>query len=234
MDLRSAFTSPVTLWIALGGWFLGTIGLAAAFFPRRYDWQHVVISSLASPRDNPYAYGIGCLGLAGTGLLLIPFASFLRERLAPFAPRITHAASGLFLLGAISLVLTAIVVPGHYRLLGFGRSHEHLAQISSVAFCLSLPLYFAAVRTLPSKFSKLRLAVALVAILPLTAFVANRVALLLTYAFFSPDAYRAAKAYYWSSLALWEWTAILSIYLFLGIMIFNLQPMRDLDDRPNK
>src|SRR5271155_2345574 len=64
---------PHLLWVVLGLWFFATIGLAESLFPRRYDWQHIVISSLASPRDNPHAYGIACASLAGTGLLLIPF-----------------------------------------------------------------------------------------------------------------------------------------------------------------
>ena len=215
---------PVAVWVALGVWSFGMLALAEAFFPRQYDWQHIVISSLASPRDNPHAYGIACAGLAGTGLLLVPFASFLRQRLGPFAPRLTAWAGKLFVLGAISLALSAIVVPGHYRLLGIGRTHEHLAQISSVAFCLSLLLYFAAVLHLPPTFAWLRFAVGLVAVLPITAFVANRATVFCTYALSSPDQYRVMKNSYWSNLALWEWLAFLSIYLFLGLVTLSIKP----------
>ena len=215
---------PLVIWVMLGVWSFGMLALAETFFPRQYDWQHVVISSLASPRDNPHAYVIACAGLAGTGLLLIPFASLLRERLAPFAPKLTAWAGRFFLLGAISLALSAIIVPGHYRVLGIGRTHEHLAQISSVAFCLALILYFAAVLRLRPAFAALRLAVGVIAVLPITAFVTNRATVFCTYTLSSPDQYRAIKASYWSSLALWEWLAALSIYLFLGLVTFSINP----------
>jgi len=211
---------PKLTWFALGIWCFGSLTLAAAFFPRQYDWQHIVISSLASPRDNPHAYVIACAGLAGTGLLLIPFASILRNRLGLFAPRLTAWAGGLLLLGAVALILSAIIAPGHYRVLGIGRTHEHLAQICSAAFCLSLLIYFAAVFHLPPKFAWLRLAVGITAGLPIVAFVANRATVFCLYAFSSAENYRAMKASYWSNLALWEWIAATSLYLFLGLFVF--------------
>jgi len=220
-NLTFAFSRPTLIWLALGIWFFGGLAWAAASFPRQYDWQHIVISSLASPRDNPHAYVIACVGLAGTGLLLIPFAFILRDRLAQFAPRLTAWAGGFLLLGAASLFLSAIIVPGHYRLLGFGRTHEHLAQISSGAFCLSLLIYLAAVFRMPPKFTWLRFAVGIIVGLPILAFAANRATVFCAYTFSSAENYRAMKAAYWSNLALWEWLAAASIYLFLGLFVFT-------------
>jgi len=130
---------PIGIFIGLGACFFGSLIVAAIFFPHGYDWRDTVISSLASPRDNPHAYWIACAGLAVSGLLLIPFPFFLQKRLEPFAPKLTTWAGNFFLLGAICLTLSALIVPGHYRILGIGRSHEHLAQISSVGFCISRP-----------------------------------------------------------------------------------------------
>ena len=64
---------PIVVFTGLGGSFFGSLSLAAAFFPHGYDWGYTVISSLASPRDNPHGYWIASAGLALSGLLLIPF-----------------------------------------------------------------------------------------------------------------------------------------------------------------
>jgi len=209
---------PIGIFIGLGACFFGSLIVAAIFFPHGYDWRDTVISSLASPRDNPHAYWIACAGLAVSGLLLIPFPFFLQKRLEPFAPKLTTWAGNFFLLGAICLTLSALIVPGHYRILGIGRSHEHLAQISSVGFCLSLILYFAAILRLPPSLFLLRVAAGFVVILPVTALIVSRLSLFLAYEFSSSAAYHAVKVSLWSSLALWEWVGALCIYLFLGLM----------------
>jgi hypothetical protein len=217
----------------LGACFFGSLILAAAFFPHGYDWRHNVISSLASPRDNPHAYGIACAGLALSGLLLVPFAFFLQKRLEPFAPKRTAWAGKLFLLGAVSLTLSALIVPGHYRIMGLGRSHEHLAQISSVAFCLALILYFGAILRLPRSLFLLRVLAGLVVILPVTALTVSRSVLFLAYEFSSPAVYHAVRASLWSSLALWEWVGAFCIYLFLGLMTLGRTATRaDVSDNP--
>jgi hypothetical protein len=209
---------PLVVLAGLGASFFGSLILAATFFPHGYDWRYNVISSLASPRDNPHAYGIACAGLALSGLLLFPFAFFLQKRLEPFAPKLTAWAGKFFLLGAISLTLSALIVPGHYRILGIGRSHEHLAQISSVAFCLSLILYLGAILRLPPSLFLLRALTSFVVILPVTALMVSRLTLFLAYEFFSSTVYHAVKVSLWSSVALWEWIGALCIYLFLGLM----------------
>jgi len=208
------------VFVGLGAFFFGSLILAAAFFPRAYDWRYDVISALASPRDNPRAYWMACAGLAVSGLLLISFVFFLRKRLGPFAPRLTAWAGKFFLLGAICLTLSALIVPGHYRILGMGRSHEHLAQISSVAFCLALVLYLGAFLRLPSPPLSLRALAGVVVILPVTALMVSRLSLFLAYEFSSLMVYHAVKISLWSSLALWEWIGAICLYLFLGLMTF--------------
>lgn len=128
----------------------------------------------------------------------------------------------VFSLGAISLTLSALIVPGHYRILGIGRSHEHLAQISSVAFCLSLILYLGAILRLPPPHFSLRAATGFVVILPVTALIVSRLSLFLAYEFSSSVIYRAVKVSLWSSLALWEWIGAFCIYLFLCLMTLEV------------
>jgi len=209
---------PITVWIGLGACFLGSQILAASFFPHGYDWRYIAISSLASPRHNPHAYWIASTGLMVSGLLLIPFAFFLQQRLKPFAPKPTAWAGNIFLLGAICLTLSAMIVPGHHRILGV--SHEHLAQISAAAFCLSLVLCLGAILRLPSSLFLLRLAAAFVAILPVTGLIVSQLSLRLYE--FSFSAPHAAQDSLWGSLALWEWIGAFCLYLFLGLLTFEM------------
>jgi hypothetical protein len=210
------------LLIALGIIFFGSLVLAAQFPLRPYDWRHTVISSLGSPRDNPRGYVIACAGVAVSGLLLLPFAGYLRDRLAPFAPRLVRWAALFLRLAAIGMTLSAVIVPGHYRILGLARTHEHLAQVSAVAFCLSLILYFAALLRMPGRFVWIRIFTGVIVLLPVTSLIVSRLALWLSYDFAGPQMYQAIKTSLWSSLALWEWVGAGCIFLFLGLLVLGI------------
>jgi hypothetical protein len=54
--------------------YFGTLILACFGFSGTYDWRYRVISSLISPWNNPALHWIPSAGIAGTGLLMIPFA----------------------------------------------------------------------------------------------------------------------------------------------------------------
>ncbi len=212
----------LALWLGLGVSFFGSLRLAASFYPQPYDWSRIVMSSLDSPRDNPHGYGIACVGLVMTGLLLIPSGALVRRRLKPYSPRCTTWAAAIFLVAAISLALSALFVPGHYRILGLGRSHEHLAQIFGVTLYLSLILYLKPICALPPSRGWVRVAALLLIAGPAITFLASRLSLLVNYALFSPAVYQAAKIDPWNNLALWEWIGAVCTYLFLGLIIFGL------------
>ena len=216
------------LILILGAIFFGSLIWAAKLFPKHYDWRRTVMSSLSSPRDNPQGYRIACAGLAFSGLLLLVFPSRLQSRFRPFAPRLALWAGRFLFLGAIGLFLAAVIVPGHYRILGIGRSHEHFAQIASVCFCVALILYFGALLRCSITPHWIR-AFALVAVfLPVMALVVSRLILMLSFKFASDAAYHAIRASLWSSLALWEWTGAVSLYSFLALM--TLMPE---DEKPS-
>ena len=67
--------------------FFGTLTLSASMSLQSYDWRYSVISHLLSPRDNPSHYRLAAGGLALTGLLMLPFAGYLRRQLGMIAPR---------------------------------------------------------------------------------------------------------------------------------------------------
>jgi hypothetical protein len=76
--------------------FFGTLTLSASMSPQSYDWRYSVISHLLSPRDNPSHYRLAAGGLALTGLLMLPFAGYLRRQLGMIAPRVAAGLLGKF------------------------------------------------------------------------------------------------------------------------------------------
>ena len=228
---RKWLSGPLALWLAVGLCYFGALIMASTFFPRHYDWERTVISSLGSPRDNPQGHWIAVAGLVISGLLLVPFEALLEKRLGSRAPKWTKAAGRLFLIAAICLLLSAIVAPGHYRILGLSRTHEHLAQISGVAFCLSLFFYLIAVLRVAGTQRWIRLASLLLVLLPLLMLLASRLALVAAYEFHATTAYQDIRASLWCSLALWEWIGSVCIYLFLGTIALGLPENATLDQR---
>ena len=191
---------------------------AATHFPGGYDWRRNVMSSLSSPRDNPHGYRLASAGIALSGLLLLFFPRQLHIHFRAFARELSLWAGRFLVLGAVTLFLAAVIVPGHYRILGIGRCHEHLAEISSFALCLALILYFIAMLQLPASFRLARILSLFVVVLPITALIVSRLALLYAYEFSSVSVYRAVRASLWSSLGLWEWIGAVSLYCFLALL----------------
>ena len=191
------------------------------------------MSALASPRDNPHAFGIACAGVAISALFLLPFGEVLQRRLEPFSPKAVLWAGRFLSLGAVFLLLTALFVPGHYQLLGVRRIHEQFARIAAGGLCLALILYLRAVFRLPRALLWLRLCALLFVALPVAAFLCSRVALVYAYAFLPTAVYRAALVSAWGSLALWEWLGAASIYLFLIMMTLGLLETAEPPSLPN-
>src|SRR6201984_2021790 len=84
--------------------FFGTLALSARTFPRNYDWRYRVISNLLSPRDNPNHYWLAASGLVLTGLLMLPFAGYLRRHLEVIAPRAARIGAANFAAGIAALI----------------------------------------------------------------------------------------------------------------------------------
>src|SRR5436189_6013651 len=91
--------------------FFGTLTASAWMFPKNYDWRYRVISNLLSPRDNPSHYWMAASGLALTGLLMLPFAGYLRRHLGVIAPRTGNIGAGTFTAGGFCRGFGWFVVP---------------------------------------------------------------------------------------------------------------------------
>src|SRR5437868_9913914 len=91
--------------------FFGTLTVSALMFPKSYDWHYSVISHLLSPRDNPSHYRLAAGGLALTGLLMLPFAGYLRRQLRTIAPRAALVSAISFLAGNCRVDLRLLCRP---------------------------------------------------------------------------------------------------------------------------
>jgi len=114
--------------------FFGTVIAAAYFFPVPYHWSVRAISDLASPRDNPGAYWLPCLGFVLSSVLALPFAGYVEQRLRGITPRLARTAGVAFALACVLFLLTGIVPEEVLPVFGWPRMHEFLARSSAAAF----------------------------------------------------------------------------------------------------
>jgi len=108
-------------------------------FPQNYDWRYRAISNLLSPRDNPDCYWIAAIGLGISGVLMLPFAGYLRHSLGMVAPRMAKVTAATFVLGIITFVCACVVFPQHtHKTLGIQRLHEFLGHSSAGFFAIGM------------------------------------------------------------------------------------------------
>jgi len=226
---RRPFLRLLMAGIALS--FFGTLVLTASLFPEPYDWRFRVISSLASPHDNPHYYRLASAGLALTGLLLLPFAPSLRDHCSPQSPRLAQVACWLHRLGALCLVMTALI-SGRDRWFGLRHLHAHWAQLAG--FFLGAAFLGWACGLLASRsfllHPRLKFLLATLAILPTAGILLSRIALNIVYARASRAAYETYNHSLAGSLALWEWIGAVCLYLFL--LLFTLADAEEADYAP--
>jgi hypothetical protein len=118
--------------------YFGTVIVAAFFFPVPYHWSVRAISNLASPRDNPGAFWLPCLGLVASSLLALPFAGYVEQRLRGITPRLARAAGVAFALACVLLLLTGLVPQQANPAFGWERMHEFFARSSAAAFFIGM------------------------------------------------------------------------------------------------
>jgi hypothetical protein len=139
--------------------YFGTLAFAILWSQKTYDWRYSVISHLISPRNNPEFHAIPSLGIATTGLLIIPFAGYINRRLRVASRLGANIGSVAFANGAIWLILAGLIVSrSHHGTSSLPRLHEMCARTAALgigtgllAFCsCALKGYF-----IPAKGKKL-------------------------------------------------------------------------------
>ena len=211
--------------------FFGTLSASAWMFPQDYDWRYRVISNLLSPRDNPSHYWVAAGGLALTGLLMLPFAGYLRRHLGVIAPRTANISAGTFTAGIIALICACLVVPQHtHDVLGVRRLHELLGRSAAAFLAIGMlcSLWCAWKGRRRNPFAaQLFWIWSLVTLLPLVGIFLSESLLLLTRlepSWATPICSALRHSVFWH-LGFWEWTGAVAVFLFLCAAVF-LTPRR--------
>ena len=133
------FVSLPLIWLS----YFGTLVAVICFSPQAYDWRHKAISRLLYPRNNPEFHLLASSGIALAGLLMIPFAGYIRRRLRSASPIAADAGAVAFGAGAVCLILAGLIVSHPYRgNSSFPRLHQMLARGSAIALGIGMLLFW--------------------------------------------------------------------------------------------
>jgi hypothetical protein len=107
-DVTRRTMLAVLLPLMLASYF-GILGVAVWLTPEAYDWRYNSISRLLYPRNNPEFHLIASISIAVSGVLMIPFAGYIRRRLHGAAPRAVTVGAAIFFAGCLLLSLAGLV-----------------------------------------------------------------------------------------------------------------------------
>jgi len=145
--LRGELTRKTMLFVLLPLIFIscfGILGLAVWLYPEPYDWRYTSISKLLYPRNNPQFHYVASISLAVSGVLMLPFAGYIRRRLRGAYPKAATVGAVVFFGGCLCLTLAGLVAshPAHGtpRL---PKLHEILARTSVISLGLGMVVFSA-------------------------------------------------------------------------------------------
>jgi hypothetical protein len=125
----------------IGVFYFGTLAVAVALFPKGYDWRMMSISKLLYPLVNPEYHFIPAVGMGMTGVLMLPFAGYIRRGLGVDS-RMVRAGAASFFSGAICLILASVITshPAQGRAT-VPRLHEALGRVAGIGLGLGMLLF---------------------------------------------------------------------------------------------
>jgi hypothetical protein len=201
--------------------YFGMLASAIVLSPIAYDWRYSVISHLISPRNNPGFHTVPSLGIAITGLLIVPFAGYINRRLCVASRLGANIGAVAFANGAIWLTLAGLIVSqSHHGTSSLPRLHEICARTAAlgigtglIAFCLcALKGYFI------QKLYQRRLLISwiLLTLCPILGIVFSEclLGIMRAHLLWSYPIDRLKNSLFWH-LAFWEWIGSAAVFLFL-------------------
>ena len=225
--MKLLLSSARYLLIALAFSYFGSLLYAAAHYPKAYDWRHTVVSSLASPEENPMAFRVASNGMAVSGILLSLLAFAVRNAFQPHAPMWTTWAQWIVVIGGILLTVSALLTPGYHTYFGIPKAHAKIAQLAGFCFSLGLELNVPALILLPTAKVWVRRAGLFLVTVPVSLYLIFRILLpdFESYAALkTPEEIQEAIV---GNLALWEWVGSISVYLFIALVITSRKPLSE-------
>ncbi|MGA2151227.1 MAG: hypothetical protein ABSG48_03575 [Geobacteraceae bacterium] len=143
--LRGDLTRRTMLFVLVPlifAFYFGILGVAALLFPESYDWRNYSISRLLYARDNPGFHHIAQISVAVSGVLMIPFAGYIRRRLRDIAPTAATVGAVVFYAGCICLTLAGLITshPAH-GMARFPKLHDKLARLSAIGLGVGMLVF---------------------------------------------------------------------------------------------
>ncbi len=222
------------LWLPLIGLsYFGTLAIAAWFSPEVYNWRHQAISRLLYPGSDPEFHSIASLGIAFTGLMMIPLVGYIRTRLRGVSASMVDAGASAFGSGAIYLVLAGLIVSHPASGISpFPKLHEILARTAAFALGAGmLVLWGSAARGYfgsSKRAHQWRWLLVCWTLLTLPAFLIVILRLAAGARFdWSNPLYRALENRSLWHLGFWEWVGSAAVFLFLLSGALFLQDRAD-------
>lgn len=208
-------------------WYLAALSvmiigllLAAHRYPGGFDWAYSVASALMSQKHNPAGSYWFAAGLSLSMLLLWPYVSALQRALSDSPSRVISPA-----INAIRLGLICGILLGIERLLIYDlshwlyKSHEVLALLcfAGLYFGILLLLFLAMLR------HKRYLIPVLLVVSPLLAIGISQFWLYVEQRDLGwvDASWRQRGIPVWLSFALWQWLAIVFLWLGLALLSFT-------------
>jgi hypothetical protein len=236
--LRGDLTRKTMLFVLLPLFFIsyfGILGLAVWLYPETYDWRYQSISRLLYPRNNPEFHYVASIGVAVSGVLMIPFAGYIRRRLRGAAPATTMVGAVLYFGGCICLTLAGLIAshPAH----GTSRLpklHEMLARISVIGIGVGMLVFNACAtkahfRLAPGKASRRRGLLVSWNLLTLPAALITVTWLVIRiFVKRSAPVHRVIVTSAAWNLGFWEWIGSVAVFAFLVCAVLFL-PEHDSD-----
>ena len=132
------------LWVIvplIGVFYFGSLAVAMALFPKGYDWRMMSISKLLYPLVNPQYHFIPAVGVGVSGVLMLPFAGYIRRGLGVDSP-VVRAGAAFFFAGATCLILASVITshPAQGRAT-VPRLHEALGRVAGIGLGLGTVLF---------------------------------------------------------------------------------------------
>ncbi len=214
-------SSAKLLLLALAFSYFGSLFYAAAHYPEGYDWRHTVVSSLASPDENPNAFRVAAYGMAVSGILLSCLAFGIRNALQPHAPKWTAWAQWTVVLGGVLLTVSALLTPGYHTYFGLPKAHAKVAQMAGFCFSLGMALNIPALIRLPPQLARVKQIGLFLVTVPVGLYLVFRILLPAFQSFASLQTSEEIRRAIVENLALWEWVGSISVYLFIALVILS-------------
>jgi len=201
--------------------YFGTLIVAARLSPQPYDWRRGAISLLLYPAYDPRLHYVASIGIAISGLLILPWTIYIRRRLHRISTLVADVGALGLGLGALGLVLAGVVVshPLHGRA-AFPHLHEVLARGAALGLGIGIVAFWgcaakAYLETATRRIEWRRLLVCWSVIaLPALSIALLRIAVGVHFDWSNPIYQRLQDRELWR-VAVWEWLGSAAVFLFL-------------------